>query len=65
MPVSVSVSVLGWAAYSTKKEESLKPVGVLGFFLELLADLFAFLPMAKIKDRLRQAVAGDARPHRI
>jgi len=45
------------------KEESLKPVGISGFFLELLADLFAFLLLAKIKVRLRPAVGGDARPY--
>ena len=36
-PVSVSVSVFGVGSIQYKKEESLKPVGVLGFFLELLA----------------------------
>ena len=37
MPVSVLVSVFGVSTIWRKKEESLKPVGVLGFFLELLA----------------------------
>ena len=35
--VSVSVSVFGVGTIWHKKEESLKPVGVLGFFMELLA----------------------------
>ena len=37
MPVSVSVSVSGVGTIWGKKEESLKPIGALGFFLELLA----------------------------
>jgi hypothetical protein len=32
---------------------------------ELPADLFAFLPLAKIKVRLGPALAGGAHPHRI
>ena len=35
--MSVSVSVFGVGTIWYKKEESLKPVGVLGSFLELLA----------------------------
>ena len=37
MPVSVSVSVFGVGGIWHKKEESLKLVGVPGFFMELLA----------------------------
>ena len=36
-PVSVSVSVFGVSTIWHKKEESLKPIGVSGFFVELLA----------------------------
>ena len=35
--VSVSVSVFGLGSIQRKKEESLKSVGIPGFFLELLA----------------------------
>jgi len=65
MPVSASVFGVGSIQY--KKEESLEPVGVPGFFLELLARfvcIFALL-RAKIAVRLRPAVAGGARPRRI
>ena len=37
IPVSVLVSVFGVGSIECKKEESLKLVGVPGFFLELLA----------------------------
>ena len=37
MAVSVSVSVFGLGSIQYKKEESLKLVGVPGFFMELLA----------------------------
>ena len=57
----------GWVPYGMKKEESLKFVGIPGFFMELLARFVCIRARecARIKVRLRRAVAGGARPRRI